>query len=62
MVRHIGLWKNSFDNKSDIGELIVTGNEIEFYYRGNSSIFNSYFDGFEGEFPVKPWNLDEHWA
>lgn len=46
MVRHIGLWKNSFDNKSDIGELIVTGNEIEFYYRGNSNIFNSYFDGF----------------
>jgi hypothetical protein len=23
---------------------------------------DSYFDGFEGEFPVKPWDLDEHWA
>lgn len=23
---------------------------------------DTYFDGFEGEFPIKPWDLDDHWA
>ena len=37
--------------------------EIIDFIAGNSVRLDpdSYFDGFEGEFPIKPWDLDENW-
>ncbi len=38
--------------------------EIIDEYTGKNALLDpdSYLDGFEGEFPVKPWDLDEHWS
>ena len=33
MERHIGMWKDSKDDQSHVGELIIDGNHLEFYIR-----------------------------
>lgn len=46
-------------------EMLSNGDFVEIIDLGTGKSvrldYDSYFDGFEGEFPVKPWDLDKNW-
>lgn len=54
MKRIFGIWENENNNclskHPEIGELVIDGNKIEFYCRGNKDIFPTIFIGNDGNF------------
>lgn len=54
MERHIGTWhKESDPNRSDVGELLIDGNYLEFYSRFHGLVFPETFIGEDGQFQYK---------
>lgn len=54
MERHIGTWyKESKKDKTEVGELIIDGNNIEFYSRFYEPAFPTTFIGSDGQFSYK---------
>lgn len=54
MERHIGTWyKESEKDKTEVGELIIDGNNIEFYSRFYEPAFPTTFIGSDGQFSYK---------
>ena len=54
MERHIGTWeKESNKGETDVGELIIDGNHIEFYSRFGDSVFPEAFVGSDGNHSYK---------
>lgn len=54
MERHIGTWwKENEPSKSEVGELLIDGNHLEFYSRFSNSIFPETFIGEDGQFQYK---------
>lgn len=55
MERHIATWTvaNNPEAEADVGELIIHGNEIEFYARNCKEVFPCAFLGFDGEHKYK---------
>ena len=54
MERHIGTWEKEYgEEKTEVGELIIDGNYIEFYSRFGTSIFPENFVGNDGNHNYK---------
>ena len=54
MGRHIGIWhKETMPNKNEVAELIIDGNNIEFYSRFHGEVFPTTFIGNDGEYSYK---------
>lgn len=54
MERHIGTWyKENDSSKSEVGELLIDGNHIEFYSRYHGEVFPTTFVGSDGEYRYK---------
>lgn len=54
MERHIGMWHKENDpNKSEVGELLIDGNHVEFYSRFDNDIFPVTFIGEDGQYRYK---------
>lgn len=54
MERHIGTWhKENDSNKSEVGELLIDGNHLEFYSRFHGLVFSETFIGEDGQFRYK---------
>ena len=54
MERHIGTWyKENEPQKYEVAELIIDGNNIEFYSRFHGEILPSTFIGSDGEYRYK---------
>lgn len=54
MERHIGTWyKESEKEKTEVGELLIDGNHIEFYSRFHGIFFPAAFIGEDGRFSYK---------
>ncbi len=54
MERHIGTWyKESEKDKTEVGELVIDGNNIEFYSRFYEPTFPTTFIGSDGQFSYK---------
>ena len=54
MERHIGTWhKENDSNKSEVGELLIDGNHLEFYSRFHGLVFPETFIGEDGQFRYK---------
>jgi hypothetical protein len=53
MERHIGLWRNESDDSPEVAELIIDGNHIEFYRRGNREVFPCAFVGSDNNHSYK---------
>ena len=54
MERHIGTWyKGSEKDKTEVGELVIDGNSIEFYSRFYEPVFPITFIGSDGQFSYK---------
>ncbi len=52
MKRAIGIWKKASDKKSNVAELVIDGNKIEFYSR-DYTVFPEEFIGSDGEHRYK---------
>ena len=51
MKRHIGTWHRENDpSNSEVGELLIDGNHIEFYSRFHGTVFPETFIGEDGSF------------
>ena len=54
MERHIGIWNKENDsNKSEVGELLIDGNHLEFYSRFHGLVFPETFIGEDGQYRYK---------
>lgn len=54
MERHIGIWHKECDpSSSEVGELLIEGNHIEFYSRFHGSVFPETFIGEDGQYRYK---------
>lgn len=53
MERHIGLWRKESDDSPAVAELIIDGNHIEFYCRGNREVFPCAFVGSDNDHRYK---------
>ena len=54
MERHIGNWhKENDSSKSEVGELLIDGNHLEFYSRFYDVLFPQTFIGEDGQFQYK---------
>ena len=54
MERHIGTWhKENDSSKSEVGELLIDGNHLEFYSRSHGLVFPETFIGEDGQFRYK---------
>lgn len=54
MERHIGTWhKENDSSKSEVGELLIDGNHLEFYSRFHGLVFPETFIGEDGQFRYK---------
>lgn len=54
MEKHIGIWhRETAPQKSEVAELIIDGNSIEFYSRFHGAVFPTTFVGNDGEFNYK---------
>lgn len=54
MERHIGTWHKEKDSsKSEVGELLIDGNHLEFYSRFHGLIFPETFIGEDGQYRYK---------
>ena len=54
MEKHVGIWhKEAAPQKSEVAELIIDGNSIEFYSRFHGEVFPTTFIGNDGEFNYK---------
>lgn len=50
MERHIGTWhKENDSSKSEVGELLIDGNHLEFYSRSHGLVFPETFIGEDGQ-------------
>lgn len=53
MERHIGLWKKEHGGKPAVAELIIDGNNIEFYCRDYGEVFPCAFVGTDNDHKYK---------
>ena len=53
MKQVLGIWNNEEENDSQVAELILDGNSIEFYRRDYGEIFPCVFVGGDGEYQYK---------
>ena len=54
MERHIGTWHRENDpSNSEVGELLIDGNHIEFYSRFLGTVFPETFIGEDGQYGYK---------
>ena len=54
MERHICVWhKENYDERDEVGELIIDGSLIEFYSRFYGEVFPSTYIGWDGEHRYK---------
>ena len=59
MERHIGTWhKENDSSKSEVGELLIDGNHLEFYRRFHGLVFPETFIGEDGQFRYKVFVKD----
>ena len=68
MKRYIGTWSKEQENVPEVAELIIDGNQIEFYRRDSGEIFPCAFVGSDGEHRYKvlqravvPPDIIVHW-
>lgn len=58
MERHIGVWhREEKADKSEVGELIINGNQLEFYCRLGSLVYPETFIGYDGEHGYKVFTM-----
>ena len=51
MERHIGTWHRENDSRnSEVGELLIDGNYLEFYSRFHGLVFPETFIGEDGQY------------
>lgn len=54
MERHIGTWHRENDSRnSEVGELLIDGNYLEFYSRFHGLVFPETFIGEDGQYKYK---------